>query len=495
VLEIAFQADRHSRQPLYRQLADYLRGLVAAGRIPAGERLPATRDLAATLVLSRNTVNQAYQSLVDDGVLVAHVGQGTFVTSRGAALKDRSPAPPVRAFAWEGLVARSARSAALPDAWRGETAGRAPFDFRAGRVDREALPVAELRRAYGGAIRQQLPRLANQLDPFGWKPLREQVARTLVARGIACEPADVAIVSGAQQALSLTAQVLVDAGDRVALEQPGYFGAASAFRSAQAELVGIDVDEDGLRVDQLARVLRSRRVKLVYTTPAAQHPTGAVLSEPRRQALLELADECQLPVLEDDYDSEFRFGETPRPALKTRDAAGQVIYVGTFSKALFPGLRLGYVVAARPLLARLVRARITADFGSDALAQAAVAELLASGALERHVRRLRRLYAQRRNALLAALEECMPPDTRWSRPRGGLSVWLTLPPGADPAALESGARAAGVAFTRGDMAFFDGRGRDCLSLSFVNQDPARIREGVARLAEAIEGARLLRRSA
>ncbi len=482
MLDLAFQPDRDAPEPIYRQLADYLRGLLTSGRIPAGERLPASRELAVALGLGRNTINLAYQSLVDAGMLVSHVGRGTFVRARmGGSSEASGAAAPGRSFAWEGLLSRRARALEIPAAWRHAEPADVAFDFRPGRVDPNALPIAELRRAYAGALSRRLAGLANQIDPFGWPPLREAVARALVARGIACQADDVAVVSGAQQALGFLARVLLDPGDSVALEQPGYFGAAFAFRAAGADLVGVDVDEDGLRVDQLARLLRRRRVKLVYTTPAAQHPTGAVLSASRRRALLELADEHQLPVLEDDYDGEFRYDDPPLPALKTLDPAGQVIYVGTFSKALFPGLRLGYVVAARPLLERLVLARFTSDFGSDALAQAAVAELLETGALERHVRRLRRLYAERRAAMLAALEASMPAGVRWSRPRGGLAIWLVLPAEIDASALHAAARAEGIAYARGELAFTDGGGERSLLLSFVNQGAARLEEGISCL--------------
>ncbi len=498
MLDLAFQPDRNSRVPLYRQLGDFLRGLVATGRAAPGDKLPATRELAAALALGRNTVTQAYQTLVDEGVLLSHVGQGTFVVSRAVAAAPAA-APPPRGFVWDGLFSRWSRGLALPERLlRAAVRGEFPFDLRPGRVDRASLPLASLRRACSRAVAEHLPRVANQIDPFGWMPLRREIARALVARGIACEPEDVVVTSGAQQALHLTAAILLDPGDVAVLEEPGYFGAAQCFRAAGAQLVGVGVDGEGLRTDELARVLRSRRVKLVYTTPAAQMPTGAVLSDARRAGLLELADEYLTFVLEDDYDSEFRYDNPALAALKTRDRAGQVVYVGTFSKALFPGLRLGYLVAAKPLLARLALARMTCDLGSDALAQAVVMELLASGALERHVRRLRKKYAARRDAMVAALDARMPPGTRFTRPRGGHAVWVSLPRGADPEVVHAHAREAGIAYVRGETAFFTGpesRGADCLALSFVSQSEAVIEEGVARLGEAVARALATRRTA
>jgi DNA-binding transcriptional MocR family regulator len=492
VLELPFRPDPARRTPVYDQLAGYLRGLVEAGRLLPGEKLPGSRELAAQLGLSRNTVNHAYQALCDAGVVTARVGQGTFVAARsgGPRALRGGDSRPVRGLVWEGLLSEQARrlegarrSVAVPR-------GREPrFDFRGGRIAADALPQRELRRAWSRVVGERLAQIANPSDPSGWPPLREEIALGLVSRGIACEPEDVLVLSGAQQALDLVARALLDPGDAVALEDPGYFGAAWAFRGCGAQLVGVAVDGEGLRTDALARVLRSRRAKLVYTTPSAQFPTGAVLSEARREALLDLADEHHVPVFEDDYDSELRYGGPPLPALKTRDPAGRVIYVGTFSKALFPGLRLGYVVAARPLLARLVLAKGLADFGSDAVAQAVVAELLASGVLERHVRRLRKLNSARRAAMLAALEATMPEGVRWSEPRGGHTVWVTLPESVDPEALSVSAAEDGIAYFRGPAYSLDERGRRCLALAFVNHEPEAIAEGVERLALCVRRVR------
>ena len=484
MLELAFQPDRQSRDPVYRQLGSYLRDLIDSRRLPPAERLPATRELAASLGVSRNTVNQAYQALIDEGLLHARVGHGTFVTARpGLQAEPDDAAPPERGFAWGGLIARRTRALSLPAAFAGE-AGPARLDFRGGQVDAATLPVAELKRAHGRAI-SQLHELADHRDPRGWPPLREAVARGLVARGIRCAPDDVAIVNGAQQALDLVARVLVDPGDCVVMEQPGYFGARFAFAAAEAHVVGVGVDEQGLRTDELARLLRARRVKLLFTTPAVQAPTGVSLSPARRRELLELADAYQLPLVEDDYDSELRYGAPPTPALKNLDDAGRVIYVGTFSKALFGGVRVGYVVAPEPLLWRLVLSRFATDFQTDLVAQAVIADLMTSGGLERHVRRVRRLYGARREAMLTALSAHMPEGTRWLPPAGGSAVWLTLPPAVVPDLLLERARAAGIADTRGDVFHLDGGGKQHLSLSFARLGEAEIEEGVAELAQLV----------
>jgi DNA-binding transcriptional MocR family regulator len=493
VLELAFHPDRSAETAIYRQLADYLRELILTGRLPAGEKLPATRELAASIAIGRNTANLAYQTLLDEGVLVAHVGQGTFVS--GSALRTVSSVTAQRrAFVWDGLFSRLARTPLL-GGLRPPSVGNIHFDFRGGRVDAEALPGRELQRAYRRVLASSFSAIACDADSLGYAPLRELIARTLLSRGIRCDASDVIVTSGAQQALDLIARVLIDPGDFVAIEQPGYFGAALSCRNAGAQLIGIDLDRDGLRTDQLARAMRSQRIKFVYTTPAAQMPTGVVMSDARRQALLELADQTQTPIVEDDYDSEFRYEHPPIPALKTQDSAGQVIYVGTFSKAIFPGLRLGYAVVARPLLSKLAAARFASSFGPDALAQAAVADMIESGAFERHVRRLRNHYAARRAAMNSALHLHMPAGTRWTEPRGGLGLWVTLPDGSDADAIGVEARQAGIAYTPGVSCYVDGRGEDQLSLSFANQPPATIEQGIGRLGEIVGQHLATRRSA
>jgi DNA-binding transcriptional MocR family regulator len=491
VLDLAFRPDRASDVPIARQLADHLAALVVSSRMPAGVKLPASREAAASLGVARNTVSAAYEMLSTRGLISARVGQGTFVAppapqqAASAPTPGRESAP--REFAWAGLFA-PAPVPLLPAALRrSETGGPFPFDFRGGRVEARALPLADLRWAFASPFRTRtrLQDVAAHHDPYGWPPLRLEIARHLASRGVTCTGDDVAVVNGLQQAIDLAARVLVGPGDAVVMEQPGYFGAALAFRGRGAEVLGVDVDAEGLRTDRLARILRVRRVKLLHVTPATQSPTGVAMSPSRRRALLALADEHQVPILEDDYDCDLRYAGPALPALKASDPAGQIIHAGTFSKVLFPGLRVGYVVAARPLLERMVAARWAGDFGSGVVQQAALAALLATRGLERHLRRMRRLYAERLAALLDALRREMPDGVRWTEPRSGHLVWMTLPAGMDADRLRHAARAQGVAYTSGDVFYVDGRGAEHLALAFTTLDPPAIAQGIARLGAAV----------
>jgi GntR family transcriptional regulator/MocR family aminotransferase len=487
MLDLPFRPDPTREAPVYRQLADHLVELIDAGRLRPGERLPASRELAAALGLSRNTVSRALDTLAAAGLLDAHVGRGTFVQPRAPRLREVAQgraAAPARSFAWPALLAARVRALRPPpDAARGLLPDAVRFDFRPGRVDAAALPTAELQGAWQRAL-GRLREHANEIEPLGHPPLRAAVARALGARGIACSPDQVLVTDGAQQAFDLIARALVEPGDAVALEQPGWFGAALAFRAAGADLLGVAVDGEGLRVADLERLVRVRRPKLVVATPAVQMPTGVALSDARREALLALADREQIPVVEDDFDGELRLAGPARPALKTLDRSDQVLYVGTFSKALFPGLRLGYLLAARSLVGRLAVLRFASSMQAPLVEQMAVAELLESGQLERHVRRVRRRLAERMRALLDALAAALP-EARVREPAGGTCVWIELPPGVDSAALAAAAGARGIAFATGESCRLDGEGPPALLLSFATLAPDAIRAGVDALAEVL----------
>ncbi|MFT4571399.1 MAG: GntR family transcriptional regulator/MocR family aminotransferase [Hyphomicrobiaceae bacterium] len=491
-MDLLFNPAPESQSPVFRQLADHLTALVATGRVSAGAKLPASRELAETLGLGRNTVSRAYEQLVTNGVCVAHVGQGTFVsapptgtaTARTVPLESDDPTP--REFAWSGLFARRAERAVLPPVLLGEQPP-VRFDFRGGLVDGASLPARDFAWAFSRALigAKRVQELAAHRDPYGWMPLRQEVVRHLVSRGIHCEVEDVAIVNGSQHAIHLAACTLVDPGDCVVVETPGYFGATVALRSCEAHLIGVSVDEDGLRTDELARVCQARRPKLIHVTPATQCPTGVRLSDARRQALHEIANRYQVPIFEDDYDAELRYFGAAVPALKTRDEAGQIIYAGTFSKILFPSLRLGYVVAARPLLRKMVAARWQADFGSPVVEQEAVASLLRTGALDRHLKRVRAIYGSRLSTMLRVLEESMPEGVSWSQPVGGQAVWVTVPSHLDGAGLRRAAEARGIAYASDAVFSLDGREGSSFMLSFTSLEETPLAEGISELAGVI----------
>jgi GntR family transcriptional regulator/MocR family aminotransferase len=387
--------DRATR--IYRQL----RAAVLDGRLRPGDRLPPTRELAARLGVARNTVAVAYERLTAEGFLTARVGAGTYVGAAPVASAVRRPVPGVRPQPiWDALR-------------REEKPVRRPYGFPVGTPDSTLFPLATWRRLVSAELRSATLGRDAYADAAGEPGLRAAIARYVgVSRSVRAAADDVVVTQGAQQALDLIGRVLVAPGDTVAVEEPGYPPARDLFRALGARVVGVPVDGEGLVVDRLPSAAR-----LVYVTPSHQFPLGTPMSLARRAALLDWVASRDAAVIEDDYDSEFRFSDRPLDPLQSLDRSGRVIYVGTFSKTLLPVLRLGYAVAPPSLLPALRTARRLTDWHGDVVAQAALARFIDSGELSRHVRRASRVYAERHRLLTAALA-------------GDLSRWLTPVPSA-----------------------------------------------------------------
>lgn len=391
--------DRRTSTPLHRQIYDEWRRGILAGRFPPGERMPSTRELAAALHVSRATVTAAYDQLVAEGYLSGHPGSGTYVC---ADLPDRAMRP-ARGARWrsdQGPVRLSRFVQRLGPAAPRPAAPAGVIDLSATGPDADLFPFDVWSRLVRRHLRRAgTSRSRDAPDPQGHQPLRAAVASHLRrSRAVHCDPGQVVIVSGSQQALDLSARVLVDPGDEVGVEEPCYPGARVLLGGAGASVRPVRVDDEGLVVSALPSSAR-----LVYVTPSHQFPIGVSLSLARRLELIAWARERRAFVIEDDYDSEFRYTGAPLPALQGLGDASRVVYVGTFSNATFPGLRLGYLVLPPGLVEPFGRAKWYADRQTAWLEQAALADFIRDGHLEQHIRRMRRIYKGRREALLEAL--------------------------------------------------------------------------------------------
>ncbi|MBK7830601.1 PLP-dependent aminotransferase family protein [Nannocystis sp.] len=488
--EQRFTIEPAGDRPRFVQIAQALVAEVRRGRLRPGDPLPSSRALAQSLGVHRNTILAAYAELRAEGWIVSEPARGTFVSQ---ALPDPSP----RRFApsatlREQVPARAAFD--LPPAiepFRFDT--RTPpgtIALPGGVPDVGLVPAALLARAYRRALQRDAKALLGYRDPAGHPALRAALATMLSAtRGLAADADSLLPTRGSQMALFLVAQLLVRPGDVVAVEDPGYRPAWEALRRAGARLVPIKVDADGLVVDELAALVARERVRAVYLTPHHQYPSTVTLAPGRRLELLRLARGARMAVIEDDYDHEFHYEGRPVLPLASTDAAGSVIYVGTLSKVLAPGLRLGYVVAPPPLLARLVVLRSTIDLQGDAILEAAVAELIADGEVQRQVRRARRAYHARRDALAAALHEQLGDAVSFTTPGGGMALWLRARDDIKVAAWERGAAAHGVQFQPGSRFAFDGRECQQLRVGFAGLEERKLREAARRLAAGLEAAR------
>ncbi len=444
---IALDIDREAEQPLYTQLYAQLRDAILAGRLGPGTRLPSTRLLAAEHGMSRNTVLTAYEQLLYEGYVEGQVGSGTRVSSvlpeDLLAARNDSPAPgPVadRPPRLSALAERMTRMTPRP------TRRFAPFQPGVPEVDEFPFDVwgRLLARTWRPAARD----LAFFGDLAGHPPLRRAIAAYLGAvRGIACSADNIIITAGAQQAIDLLVRALLDAGDAVWMEEPGYAGLRGAFTAAGADVVAVPLDGEGLSVT--AGRLRAPHARMAAVTPSHQYPLGVTMSLARRLELLDWAREGEAWILEDDYDSEYRYTGRPVPALQGLDDAGRVLYVGTFSKVMFPALRLGYLVVPDSLVDPLLAMRGLLDDQTSIVAQPALAEFIDQGHFAAHVRRMRRLYAERQHALVDKLRSRLGGIFDATLGEAGLHMVAMLDSGAtlDETEIERRAASAGLVVT------------------------------------------------
>jgi GntR family transcriptional regulator/MocR family aminotransferase len=472
-LDLPLQLKRAADRPLHRQIVAQLRDAIRAGQLPAGTRLPSTRRLAAALDITRNVAVAAYADLVADGYLASSHGSGAYVEATLPPFPRPVLPAPTRAPRWL-RVEHEPPVADTPLSPRA-------IDFRPGVPSLSPLALDPWRRAWRDAVTALPP--AGYGAPAGLPALREAIADYLGrSRGLACAPDDVVITAGAGHALALIAQATLAPGDTAALEEPGYPTARRVLRAHGARLLPVPVDDDGLRVDALPR--GPSAPPLVYTTPSHQYPLGVRLSVARRLALLEWARATDSLIVEDDYDSEFRFDAPPLPALAGRGADGCVAYVGTFSKVLTPALRVGYLVAPAPLGRRVEELKRAADDHTPWPVEQALAAFITGGHLDRHIRRMRRHYAWKRQALDAALA----PLGRLAAVRGldaGLHAYLEVRPDLDPAHIAHEAYGRGVVVTTLDAYYVAAPDRRGLLLGYGGLDEADVTRGARLLADVI----------
>jgi GntR family transcriptional regulator/MocR family aminotransferase len=468
---------RQQPRTLWAPIAAALRQALGTGSLQPGERLPSTRDLAATHGVHRQTIMVALDALCAEGLLRAEPRRGYRVAEPEAALPAPRPARRSETFHFR-LVSRAGPVMPAPS---GIT-----FPLHQAVPDPTLLPLRELRAAYAHVLARHGTSALDARDAWGNPALRREL-RAYLRRARALIPERMLLTNGSQEGISLVARALLGPGDTVAVEDPGYFPAWQVFRATGADVVPVAVDEHGMRIDVLRRLLERRRVRLVYTTPNHQYPTTVTLSAPRRQALLQLTRSHAVPVLEDDYDHEYHFRGVPQPPLAAMASAPHVLYVATLSKLVAPGVRVGMLCGSGPIIEELVEQRQSSIGAGDAVTQAALADWIADGGFERHVRRARRVYAERRDAALTALTRAgARAPVEFSAPDGGLAIWTEWPEHS-VADLARRALARGVAVLPGTLTALapNSRGQRGLRLAYGRVSPARFAAAIAILmAEA-----------
>jgi 2-aminoadipate transaminase len=371
------------------------------------------------------------------------------------------------------------------------------ISFAGGLPAPEVFPVDRFQEACQSVLSQHGRQALQYSTTEGYRPLREMIARHTTRYGIRVEPDNILITSGSQQALDLIGKIFINPGDRPLVEKPTYVGALQAWHAYQAEYLTIALDDQGLQTDALEAALRAGP-KFMYVLPNFHNPAGVTLALERRQRVVELAGRYGVPLIEDDPYGQLRYEGEHLPPLVVLDGqlqtlsgmpySGNVVYLSTFSKTLAPGLRLGWVVAPTDVIQRLVQAKQGADLHTSTFAQMVAFEVARGGFLDRHVRCIRSVYRERRDAMLTALQQYCPSHVHWTTPQGGLFLWVTLPEPMDAAEILQAAIAENVAFVPGSAFFADGTGRNTFRLNFSNASPARIKEGIKRLGAVLERA-------
>lgn len=472
--------------PLHRQLCDRLREAILNGTLRAGTRLPGTRTLATELGISRNTVVNAFEQLLAEGYVTGRVGSGTYVACKlPETLLQVSPTSPAPTLADPGGRNLSRRGRMVASTWSVEPHDHGPpRAFQVGVPAVQEFPIALWSRLVNRCWRQAPASLLSYGCPAGYAPLREAIASYVgPARGVRCTPEQVIIVSGSQQGVDLAARLLLDPGESVWVETPGYRGARAALQGAGARPVPVPVDDEGLIVAEGWQ--RAPHARLAYVSPSHQYPTGAVMSLPRRLELLEWADQADAWVLEDDYDSEYRYAGRPVSALQGLDRCSRVIYIGTFSKVLLPALRLGYLIVPPDMVEAFTNARKVADIHSPTVDQAVLADFINEGHFSHHLRRMRTLYAERQAVLLDAVQAELAGVLEIAPNETGMHVVAWLPAGVADRAVVEHLVAHGI-YTRAlSSECLEPAPRGGLLLGYAALTPEQIRAGVRQMRAAL----------
>ncbi len=455
-------------KPLYRQLFEHFAEKIRAGDMPPGERMPATRELAGQLGWNRATVSAAYELLEAEGLINGHVGRGSFVTAKAA------PA----GFDWS-----SGREQREPEPMAPAGGiGAGCISFVVSRPSSALFPLDDFRESCEAVLRRSdLAEILQLGVPSGYGPLRKRLLEDARRAGLASPGDDLIVTNGCQQALDLIARVVLNPGDRVLVEDPAYPGLRNLLSAAGAQLVGAPVREEGIDVAEAKRAMERERPRLAVITPNFQNPTGATLSLAARRAFLEAAHAAGVPVIENDPYGDLRYAGEPLPALKQLDESGGTVLLRSFSKASFPGLRVGWALGPKTLIDRLRRAKEASDLHTDQLSQAVLLEFMESGKLDAHRQRVLRAGAERLAATLEACGRYLPPGSRWTRPEGGMNVWVRLPRPLDAGELLPRAQKAGVAYLPGRYFAVSRPDHGALRLSFAGLLPEEIRKGISIL--------------
>jgi 2-aminoadipate transaminase len=483
--------DRSSHIPIYLQIKDSLRCLIVQGTLRPGERLPSTRQLALKLGINRMTVDAAFRQLEADGLVTSHVGRGTFVTRQAGMEPKRrielNGDPEAISRLWAPLFVDH-RASAMSMPTMSSRPGVKTISFVAAAPPPDLFPAIDFRRCADAVLKRRAHEISRIGSSDGFGPLKSYLTRWLTQSGIPAVEDEIVITTGCQQSMDLIRKLLLGPGDSLVMENPTYPGAVAALAPSPVERLQVPVAERGMDLRGIHSLLSHHRCKLIYAVPNFQNPTGRTIPLEARQQLASLASQFRIPIVEDDVFGELRYSGPVVPTLRAL-CPEMVIYIGSFSKMLTPGLRLGWVLAPQPVIRHINMLKQATDLHTNLLIQAVMDEFCRRDLLNRHLKRVRRIFMKRRDAMAEALHRHFPAETRFEVPDGGLSMWVSLPPDVNTENLLAAAAERGVQYLPGSAFYFHSPLYHSLRLSFAAEPEDRIEEGIRILGSLVTNSR------
>lgn len=480
--------DKNIKTPIYMQIKNEIKKRIYSGELLPYSHLPSERKLADELQVNRSTILNAYRELKAEGLIDSHIGQGTQVMP---ILQDETGSRSLTYFpiSWQHMLSQEAllsQSTSIMEMLN-VSAKDQMISFAAGMAAQELYPTKSIESLLNTVHKNcHTPFLHTSVE--GLFALRECICTLMKRNGISASPEEIMILSGSQQGLDLLARNYLDAGDTVIVEEPTYLGALQIFKATGAKVIGVPIQQDGIRMDILEALIIKHKPKFFYSMPTFQNPSGRVMDMTQRSKLLELSYLYQLPIIEDDAYSELRYEGHPLPPLKALDHRGNVLYLNTFSKFLFPGLRIGWLYAPVDVIKHLSIKKQMTDLHANSISQWLIKEYLERNDVQNHIASILKAYKDKRDAMLKALEKHAPSDIKWTIPEGGFYVWCELPDTINHRSLWVKAMDAGVAYVPGETFFSGKQGQNYIRLSFSTPLVEEITSGIQKLMDVIKEA-------
>ncbi|MCD6122695.1 MAG: PLP-dependent aminotransferase family protein [Spirochaetales bacterium] len=483
--------ERETKLPLYIQVKNRITELIHNGTLKANSKLPATRELAASLGISRNVVISAYQELEAEGLISSSIGRGTFVSRSAYAAKHGNTEHQSSKMSYEGLFSTGwakyfSEAFTSLENLKQLKSDKDFISFDPELADFFFSDINNFKKSLNAALVSSGSALLSSNSPQGFEPLLEYLSEFLSLRGISCGKENILIVNGTQQGLSIVGRLFIDPGDTILLENLTYPGALTIFRSLQTNCIGVPVNNNGINLNILENVLRRRKAKLLYTIPTFHNPLGSILPAEKRDELLQMCRENQVIIIEDDYAHELSFNGRETAPLKARDEGEGVIYMGSFSETLFPGIRLSWIVASSEIIKKLTLIKKSSDLYTNPILQAAVLEYCRKGFLGKLIKKKVLGFKKKSNAMQKAMELYFPQEASWDKPEGGLYQWVDIPSSIDSLALLLNTREKNVIFSPDRFFSVEEWEKSGFRLSFAAADEEQIWEGIKVIGDELK---------